>query len=380
MNSTASSPQHTIAIAQADLESLRESVAKVLARECDSRAVHDYIDGKSSLDKVLWARAAEQGWLAASLPEQWGGLGLGPQGLHVLHTELGRRIAPGPFVSTLSIAQWFAESGEAQLKDKFLPLLAGGELKAALPSVFPSDALLSLKNKKAHGSIEVLGSEDAGLVLAPYGGGGLVEGWMLIQPDSAAVLERREIWDRTREICTLTCSGADVFAILPDAAGVLGRRLKSHVSIALGADSLGGANTICYQTAEYLKTRVQFDKPIASFQAIKHRVADMVISMETRRRVLDQAVECVTQRSPDAQMWAALAKVMMTETFAFVSGDCIQLHGGVGHTWEFDPHIFAKRARLNEALATNNRDLLDFAAQELAHATQEGRLTTTLGI
>jgi alkylation response protein AidB-like acyl-CoA dehydrogenase len=375
MNSTVSSTL----IAQEDLESLRESVAKVLARECDSRAVHDFIDGKSALDQALWSRAAEQGWLAASLPEEWGGLGLGAQGLAVVHMELGRRTAPGPFVPTLCVAQWLAESGDEGAKAQFLPALAAGELKAAVPASFSSAAMLSLKGKKADGDIDVLGSPDAGLVLAPYGKAGSIEGWLLILADGAA-LERRDMWDLTRQICTLSCNGATVAATFPDADGALGRRLKSHVSIALAADSLGAASTIAHQTTEYTKTRVQFDKPIGSFQAIKHRVADMVIRIETQRRVLDHAVECVALGAPDADMWAALAKVTLTESFSYVSGDCIQLHGGVGHTWEFDPHIFAKRARLNEALAANNCDLLDFATDELVRATQDGRVTTELGI
>jgi alkylation response protein AidB-like acyl-CoA dehydrogenase len=96
--------------------------------------------------------------------------------------------------------------------------------------------------------------------------------------------------------------------------------------------------------------------------------------------VLDQAVESVAAGSPDAEMWAGLAKAGATETFAYVAGDCIQLHGGVGHTWEFDPHIFAKRSRLNEALASDNRDLLDSTCEALAKASKAGRVTTELSI
>jgi alkylation response protein AidB-like acyl-CoA dehydrogenase len=381
MNSAvSSSPQGSTLITQDDLESLRDSVAKVLARECDSRAVHDYIDEKADLDKVIWARAAEQGWLAAALPEAWGGLGLGPQGLCVIHSELGRRTAPGPFIATLSVAQWIAESGDHQLKDRLLPRLAGGQLKAAVPAVFSPDARLSLAGTKARGSIDVLGPEDAGLILAPYGTRAAVEGWAFIEAGPGVSLKRRGMWDLTRELCTLECDGATVVAALPDSDEALGKRLKAHVSLALAADSFGAATTIAHQTTEYTKTRVQFDKPIGSFQAIKHRAADMVINIETRRHVLDHAVECVALAAPDAEMWAALAKVLLTESFAFVSGDCIQLHGGVGHTWEFDPHIFAKRARLNEALASNNRTLLDFAKEELVRASREGRLTTALGV
>src|SRR5262249_19601818 len=149
-------------------------------------------------------------------------------------------------------------------------------------------------------------------------------------------------------------------------------------SLAIAADSLGGAARISHQTVEYQKVRVQFDRPVASFQALKHRAVNLLTAITTQEFLLSQAVDAAAEDAPDADMWAALAKAGATEAFAFVSGDCIQLHGGVGHTWEFDPHIFAKRARLNEALAANNRVLRDFAAQELADATRAGRLTTEL--
>jgi alkylation response protein AidB-like acyl-CoA dehydrogenase len=365
-------------ISKDDLESLRESVAKVLARESDSRAVHSFIDGQLDLDRTLWARAAEQGWLAASLPEAWGGLGLGAQGLEVLHYEFGRRVAPGPFIATSTVAQWLAEVGADELCSRFLPVIAAGELTAAIPADFDG-APLVLQGSSVRGEIAVLGSEDAGLIVVPVGSGPAAA-WALLAPGAGLALRRRDLWDRTRQVCTLTCDGAAVVALLPDPDGALGARLKSYVSIATAADSLGAATSISHQTTEYLKTRVQFDKPIASFQAIKHRVADMVISIATQQRVLDQAVECVAAASPDAALWTGLAKAGATECFAFVAGDCIQLHGGVGHTWEFDPHIFTKRSRLNEALVSDNRSMLDFTVEALAGASKAGRVTTQLSI
>jgi alkylation response protein AidB-like acyl-CoA dehydrogenase len=365
-------------IAKEDLESLRDSVAKVLSRESDSRAVHAFIDGESELDRTLWARAAEQGWLAASLPEDWGGLGLGAQGLQVLHFEFGHRVAPGPFIATSSVAQWLAEVGADEQRSRFLPAIAEGELTAAIPADFDS-ATLALKGSSVCGEIAVLGSEDAGLIVAPVGSGADAA-WVLLVPGPGLSLQRRNLWDRTRQVCTLKCDGAAVLAVLADPNGALGARLRSFVSIAVAADSLGAATSISNQTTEYLKTRVQFDKPIASFQAIKHRVADMVISIATQRRVLEQAVECVAAATPDAEMWAGLAKAGATECFAFVAGDCIQLHGGVGHTWDFDPHIYTKRSRLNETLVSDNRSMLDFTVEALAGASKAGRITTELSI
>jgi len=363
---------------QEELAALRDSVAEVLTEQCDSRAVHAYIDGKAELDRAVWRHAADLGWLAAALPEELGGLGLGPRALHVLHAELGRRAAPGPYIATLSAAQWLSEVGSEDQKAAYLPKVAEGKLCAAVPAVFGGEPL-RLNGKTVSGALDVLGVTSAGFAVVPVGSAGKTEAWALIDAQGAGVkLEQRELWDRTREICRLELDGAPVAELIADPDGAIGRRLQRHLAIAVAADSLGAARNISEQTIEYLKVRVQFDRPIASFQAIKHRAADLVYSIAGQEHLLAQAVDAAADDSPDADMWAALAKAGATECFAFVSGDCIQLHGGVGHTWEFDPHIFAKRARLNEALVADNRTMRDVAAQALAGATRAGRITTEL--
>ena len=366
---------------QEEIEALSDSMARVLTDECDSLALHAYMDGKSDLDDQVWKRASELGWMAAALPERFGGMNVGPYGLEALHTALGRRAAPGPFVATLSAAQWLSEIGPEELQAEYLPLIASGQLKVAIPVAVGSGPMLSHTGSTLSGQLDVLGSADAGLIIAPVGSGQTVEAWALLKPATACVtLSPQEIWDPTREICALHCASAPMIALLPDPDGNIGRRLQRHVALALAADSLGAASNISAQTIDYLKSRVQFGRPIASFQAIKHRAVDMIASIAMQRHLLAQGVESAAADSPDADMWAALAKAGATEAFAFVSGDCIQLHGGVGHTWEFDPHIYAKRARLNEALAADNRALRDFAATALAAITRQGHSTTELGI
>ncbi len=307
-----------------------------------------------------------------------GGLGLGAPGLSVLHAELGRRAAPGPYIATLSVAQWLAELPAGAACGEHITSIAQGELTAAMPVAVLGACPLDLNNGKVTGQADLLGGADAGLAVVPVGSGGLVAGWALIRPGDAN-LEVLETWDRTRQLIHIDCAGVDSILTLPDPDGTVGRRLWGHAARALAADSLGGASNIAHQTVDYLKTRIQFDRPIASFQAIKHRAANLVASIATQEHLLEQATECAADASPDASMWAALAKAGATECFSFVSGDCIQLHGGVGHTWEFDPHIFAKRARLNEALVGDNRAMRDFAAEALAIATRSGRVTTELG-
>jgi len=346
--------------------------------------VHAFIDGESGLERGIWTVAAELGWLAAALPEEYGGLGLGPLALDILHREFGRHATPGPFIATLTVAQWLFECGDEPLREAFLPALAGGGITAAMPvTVLPGPGgappALILRDGRLYGEVPMIGDAEASLIVAPMGAAGGIDAWALISPGEGVTLAAKESWDRTRALCGLTCDGASPRILLPDAGFELGRSLARHMSLAVASDSVGAASRIAHQTVEYLKGRVQFERPVASFQAMKHRAADMIAAIASQEHLLGQGVESAAGHSPDAGMWAALAKAGATEMFAYVSGDCILLHGGVGHTWEFDPHIFAKRARLNEVLAANNRVQRDFAAEALEAATGVGRVTTELG-
>ena len=135
---------------------------------------------------------------------------------------------------------------------------------------------------------------------------------------------------------------------------------------------------ITERTVEYMKTREQFGQPIAGFQALKHRAANLV----TQLAVMDEMVAHAVQHAdaPDAGLWIMLAKAEVTEAFAFIGQDCMQLHGGVGFTWDFDPHVYLKRARLNEVLAMSNHALRDRAATVLATVTRAGETALELGL
>jgi alkylation response protein AidB-like acyl-CoA dehydrogenase len=150
------------------------------------------------------------------------------------------------------------------------------------------------------------------------------------------------------------------------------------LSLAVASDSLGGCGAVSAQTVEYMKTRVQFDRPIGAFQVMKHRAADLLIRTALAENLLDQGVDAAQQHSPDVDMWVALAKAGVTNTYAVITDDCVLLHGGIGFTWEHDCHLFLKRARLNETLSFNARDSYDVASSALSIAQAEGRVTTDL--
>lgn len=369
----------------ADLAALGESIADVLATESESRKVHAFIDGKNELDTTIWNQARELGWLAVGLPEDFGGLGMGVQGLAVLHRELGRRVTPGAFVSTLSAAQTLVDCADKAVQEKVLPRVASGDLSIGIPSASlqAGPGTLAVSGGKVSGKMtEVLSAATAGLVLVPVKNGA-AEAWALIDIDGkASKLTAHKLWDQTRSFCTLECNGATVAHLVADAkqASAWRARLGMHQSLAMIADSVGGAESILNLTMEYMKTRVQFEKPIASFQALKHRVARLKVESELARHVAAQALHSAAVNEPDCAAWASMSKVTVSDAYCLIAADCVQLHGGVGHTWEFDCHLYLKRSRLNQAMVENNALQLDRVNAAFAAAMRAGRSVLELPI
>jgi alkylation response protein AidB-like acyl-CoA dehydrogenase len=357
---------------QATLDALREGVAAVLAEQSSSLALHAFIDGKNSLDRELWSQAASLGWLGFGIPEQYGGLGLGCHGLAILHNELGGQAAPGPYIPTLSAAQAIGEHGSEAVRTAWLPRIVSGEVNAAVPAT-PGAGSLTWSGAGVSGELRCLGGRDATFVLAPA-----ADAWVIVELAGAEV-SAMQMWDRTRDVIDIRLHDARPAAILKDREGVSGALLRA-MALATAADSCGGARSITERTIAYMKTREQFGQPIAGFQALKHRAADLATKLAVMDEMVAHAVHKTAADDPDADIWASLAKAEATEAFVFIATDCVQLHGGVGFTWDYDPQIFLKRARLNEVLVMANPALRDRAATGLAAATRAGYSALELGL
>lgn len=357
---------------QATVDALREGVAGVLAEQSNSLAVHAFIDGKNSLDRDLWSSAASLGWLGFGIPEQYGGLGLGCHGLAILHSELGRQAAPGPFIATLSAAQAIVENGSEAVRTTWLPLVASGEINVAVPAV-PGAASLTWSGAGVSGALRCLGGRDATFVLAPAG-----DAWVIVEL-AGAETSAMPTWDRTRDVIDIRLLDARPAAVLEDREGISAALVRA-MALAVAADSCGAARSITERTIAYMKTREQFGQPIAGFQALKHRAADLATKLAVIDEMVAHAVHRTAACAPDADIWASLAKAEVTESFVFIATDCVQLHGGVGFTWDYDPQIFVKRARLNEVLVMANTALRDRAAAGLAGATRAGYSALELGL
>ena len=332
-----------------DLEVLKANIEQVLAQQCDARTVHDFVNGRGSdLAASLRAQAGELGWLGIGMSEEAGGLGMGLAGAARLARELGRRLAPGPFVPILACLQVLDRFAPDAISAQVMPSLVSGERAAAIPATFDEDDSDDWLLGEIDGAI-LLMRDEAGLVLASSRAGG--------EPVHA-----RGAWDRTRALWQLPAD-CEVLCILPAEAA---RHLETCANLLVAADTLGAMEALFAQTVDFLKQREQFGVPIGSFQALKHRMADMAGQIELGDCLLEQALEAA-----DSAFWSGLCKAEVTQAAAFLAEECLQLHGAIGYTWEHDCHLFLKRMRLNQALVRSNHGLRQssFDALEAASAS-----------
>ncbi|GCD97388.1 acyl-CoA dehydrogenase family protein [Embleya hyalina] len=361
-------------------QEIRKALRDVFDRHSDSPAVRAVMATETGYDAEVWRRVCEQTGLAGlAIPEQYGGVGFGFTELVVAMEEMGRALFPSPFLaSSVLTAYALLHAGDEAARAEHLPGLAAGETLGALALAEPGRRDVRavemaaradgdgwrLDGVKTHvidgliADLIVVGARvEGGSAATPYkGGGGRRVGGdlaLFTVDRDAAGLTRTALptLDQTRKQARLTF--ADTPARL---LGVLGadaalERVLALAEIAVAAEAVGGAGRCLEATVEYTKGRVQFGRPIGSFQAIKHRCADLYVEVETARSALYYAAWAATEAeaaglaSPgELAVMAPLAMTTATAAYRHVAEEMIQLHGGVGFTWEYDCHLYLKRA------------------------------------
>ena len=338
-----------------ELTELRDALRGLLSAESDSRAVRRALTGDAAFRPRLWSKMAELGWFGIGIDPHFGGLGLGFDALAVLYEELGRHLTPLAVGPTLLAAQALETGDNQTLRTKWLPLIAAGEASAtiALPHVNGVLRASAADELHVHGNLEhVLEADSAQLLLLPMIDSNGARALVALERTCHAltVLPRPSI-DLTRSLSTITLlnahvSAAQILHLQPSAWNAL----LDHASVAIACDAVAGAAHIFEQTIEYMKTRVQFGRPIGSFQALKARAANWKILLEAATALTGRAVEMMAAADPERSRWASDAKFYACDSYAAIAGDAIQLHGGIGFTWEHDCHLFLKRAKLNQVL------------------------------
>ncbi len=353
-------------------EELRASARAFLEEESSSEQVRSASESELGWDPELWGRlAGELGWTAVQIPEAYGGLGLGYVELVALLEIMGERLLCAPFFSSICLgANALTLAGSEEQKTKWLPAIAEGEKRAALAHSgsrgMAGPEAVDLEAKRDGEDFILTGrhalvvdghSADLLVVAARIAGTRGAEGIRLFAlPDSCEGLGRniRPTLDPTRRLASLDFDsvrvGPEALLAGEDEAWPVLERCLQLGAIALAAEQVGGAQKCLEMSVAYALERVQFGRPIASFQAIKHKCADMMVEVESARSAVYYAACVASEGSEELASSASLAKAYCSETYFRCAADAIQIHGGVGFTWEYDVHLHFKRARSSESL------------------------------
>ena len=307
----------------------------------------------TGMDDLAWNTfAGEQGMAGIAVDENYGGAGLGDVGRVVVMEELGASLCSIPFYPTGIAADVIAGAGSDDVKGELLPKFAVGDIKSTF--AYGND-IVEEQNGRLSGQMHYVADiAHSDLILSSRNKGSGIEIFAIMPGSKGVSIMAEKTMDPTRQFGTLKLDGLSEWQVIGQCEFSTFGSLFDSASIALAAECVGGAQKCLDLTVAYAGQRVQFDRPIASFQAVKHRCADMYIAIEASK----SAVYAAATASTDAKHEAGLiAKAMAGDAFFKVAGDAIQMHGGIGFTWEYPLHYFFKRARANRTMfGASDRD------------------------
>ncbi len=344
---------------------LKGSARDFLARECKPERVRELMETDTAHDDKLWQAIADQGWMGLIIPEEHGGLGLSLVELAVVAEEMGRACLPGAFISTLTGAALIERAGSVAQRAKYLEPIAAGELKATVAFLEERASWdvdeIKLKAARKRGTFQLSGTKlfvpDAGiadlLICVARDGDGLA--LLPVERDAEGLsVKAMPSMDGTRKLHevafeNVTVAEADVFGADGDARGALRGALEEGC-VELCAEMVGGMQWVLDTTVEYAKTRQQFGRAIGSFQAVQHQCADMLLMTESARSATYYAAWALSEGDPSASVAVSIAKAYCSDAYREVANRGIQVHGGIGFTWEHDLQLYYKRSKSSETL------------------------------
>lgn len=354
-----------------DLDALQASMGDVLANECPIETVHRHVLSGSDYHEPLWRSISELGWLGLAIPVRHGGLGLGGDALAMLYRELGRALAPVPVLPTLLAAEAITRLGDPGQQERWLPGIAAGHMRAAIcdPSLPPAiGARRDGDDLLLDGRVENLLDGSAAelvLLLAELDGRPV---FVVIEHDLPGVtVDRFLVADQTRHLAHVSLASVRIGMDHVLDAGAIDAALDAligHAAIAIASDAIGGAEAILAATIDYLKIREQFGRIIGSFQTLKHRAADHKAALTGAEALVGEVA--AGAGAGLASLDALEAKALATSVYLAIARDCVQLHGGIGFTWEHPAHLFLKRAWVDAALFGSVELTLDRVVRGLA--------------
>jgi alkylation response protein AidB-like acyl-CoA dehydrogenase len=348
-----------------DLAQLRTAARQFLDRNFPEAEVRRLMATDTGCDAVLWRRmAVELGWQGLAIPARYGGAGAGWPELAVVLEEMSRALLVAPFFSSAVLAATaLLESDDEDAKTRYLPEIAAGELVATLAitngSGVPDPANTGVAASRApdggwilHGQAWfVADGHVASLILVPARGPGGISLFAVRTGAEGLRAAALETMDQTRKQANLSFDGTPAALIGASGDGArIGHRVLDLAAVALAAEQVGVTARCLEMAVGYAKTRVQFGRPIGSFQAVKHKCADMLAALETARSVLVQGVLHAAADDPGLPVSATVAKALCSAACVHVAAENIHVHGGIGFTWDHPAHLYFRRAKSDEIL------------------------------
>jgi alkylation response protein AidB-like acyl-CoA dehydrogenase len=343
---------------------LKNSARAFLDEHCKPAAVRLTWDDPRGESEAMWKEMAQLGWLGLSLPETYGGSGLGMVETAVLLDELGRAACPGPFWPTALAAAAIAEAGTEGQKKRWLPAIATGDARAAIAFLDTdldwNPEATATRADKTSGGWTLTGVKRylawghvANVILVPARTpDGLT--LFLVNPSAPGItstpvepMDPGTRWANVK-LDRVPVTADDMIGA-PGTAGPLLERLLRRGAVGAAAEMLGASRRCLDLAVEYAKVREQFGQPIGSFQAIRHKCAEMLLEVENSHSAVYYAAWAVDAGADDAPLAASIAKSYVADASRKVCGEAIQVHGGIGFTWEYDLHLYFKRAKALEA-------------------------------
>ncbi len=345
---------------------LKTSARDFLEKECPKELVREMMEDEKGYSPELWKKMAELGWLGLSFPEEYGGADFTFLDLAVLLEECGRALVPGPLVPTIvQVGHTILAVGSEEMKQDILPRMINGEL------------ILTLAFMETSGSLEASGIT---VTAKQSGDNYVINGTKLFVPDAHVAdyllcvtrtsdrgdgitlflvdaksegIEIEVLKTMTGEkLCEVVFNNVSVPAASmvgePDGGWPVIQKMKYEAQVAESAWMTGGARWALDTTIDYAKERIAFERPIGSFQAIQHKLAEIALEVEGSTSIMYYAAWTITENQPDIPMAASMAKSWCGETYKHATFDGVQIHGGIGFTWDHDMHLYFKRAKSGE--------------------------------
>ena len=338
-----------------DQKSLKSEARRFLEARCPVSVVRGVLDDDAkTYDATLWQAVGEQGWLGAGIPEEHGGLGLGGAELCMIAEELGRALAPIPFASTVYFAaEALMLAGSDAQKAKWLPRIAAGETIGCFATSERAGALTEIQIQAGVSGGKLSGIKapvtdgaiaDIAIVLAREAG--QVSLYLVELAGEGVARETLQTLDPTRNVARLTFSGAAAERLGEAGEGMaMAEAVLDRAAVYLAFEQVGGADRCLEMAKSYALERYAFGRVIGSYQAIKHKLADIYIKNELARSNAYYGAWALGAGGTDLKIAAASARVAATEAYWFAAKESLQTHGGMGYTWAVDCHLYYRRSQ-----------------------------------